>query len=85
MEDRTLDKIDRIFKKEIKKLPIKQKIKLINEIKKQLHEISPFASEPVDCVLWVENEDVQANDYNPNSVAYWKYREIVDKKKLLKK
>lgn len=25
--------------------------------------------EPVDCVLWVKNEGVEANDYNPNSVA----------------
>ena len=34
-----------------------------------LHNISPFKSEPVDCVLWVKNETVFANDYNPNSVA----------------
>lgn len=40
-----------------------------NEVKKQLHNISPFANEPVDCVLWVSQEDVEANDYNPNSVA----------------
>ena len=26
-------------------------------------------SEPVDCVLWVKNTSVFANDYNPNSVA----------------
>lgn len=25
--------------------------------------------EPVDCVLWVHNEMVAANDYNPNAVA----------------
>jgi ParB-like chromosome segregation protein Spo0J len=34
-----------------------------------LHEISPFKSEPVDCVVWVNGETVEANDYNPNSVA----------------
>lgn len=45
------------------------KVEIINEIKLMLHAISPFKSEPVDCVLWVKNETVHANDYNPNSVA----------------
>jgi ParB-like chromosome segregation protein Spo0J len=31
--------------------------------------LSPFKSEPVDCVLWVPADSVQANDYNPNTVA----------------
>jgi len=46
-----------------------QKIEEINKIKKLLHEKSPFKNEPVDCVLWVKNELVTSNDYNPNSVA----------------
>jgi len=46
-----------------------EQVEIINEIKKQLHEISPFNTEPVDCVLWVKNDTVYANDYNPNSVA----------------
>lgn len=41
----------------------------INELRLAIHECSPFKSEPVDCVLWVENSLVHANDYNPNSVA----------------
>jgi ParB-like chromosome segregation protein Spo0J len=41
----------------------------INQCKRILHELSPFSSEPVDCVLWVKNSDVTANDYNPNKVA----------------
>jgi ParB-like chromosome segregation protein Spo0J len=45
------------------------KIEAINAIKLQLHHASPLRGEPVDCVLWVKNETVQANDYNPNSVA----------------
>lgn len=44
-------------------------VKFINYAKEKLHEISPFKAEPVDCVLWVKNEEVFANDYNPNSVA----------------
>lgn len=46
-----------------------QKVELINHIKKAIHEISPFKSEPVDCVLWVRNDTVHANSYNPNAVA----------------
>lgn len=55
--------------KEISELSIDERIQAINEIKIALHEISPFKSEPVDCVLWVKNNLVGANDYNPNSVA----------------
>jgi ParB-like chromosome segregation protein Spo0J len=53
----------------INALPIDEKIEAINQIKKSLHEISPFSDEPVDCVIWVKSEEVIANDYNPNSVA----------------
>lgn len=53
----------------IKDLPLDEKVNAINEIKLALHEISPFNTEPVDCVLWVKNDSVHANDYNPNSVA----------------
>jgi len=45
------------------------KVEILNEIKLFLHENSPMKSEPVDCVLWVKNDSVHANDYNPNSVA----------------
>lgn len=41
----------------------------INEIREFIHEKSPFNTEPVDFVRWVKNTNVEANDYNPNSVA----------------
>lgn len=41
----------------------------INDIRTELHAISPFAGEPVDQVQWVRADRVQANDYNPNVVA----------------
>jgi ParB-like chromosome segregation protein Spo0J len=44
-------------------------IEVINAIKLALHEVSPLRDEPVDCVLWVRSEQVEANDYNPNQVA----------------
>ena len=55
--------------KELQKLSVDEKVQAMNEIKIAMHEISPFKAEPVDCVLWVKNETVKANDYNPNSVA----------------
>ena len=54
---------------EISCLSIDEKVEAINNVKKSLHEISPMKNEPVDCVLWVKNDVVKANDYNPNSVA----------------
>lgn len=44
-------------------------IEAINEIKIELHKLSPFKDEPVDCILWVKSDKIQANDYNPNRVA----------------
>lgn len=54
---------------EIDKLSGDAKIAAINAARAKLHEVSPFASEPVDLVLWVPAECVYANDYNPNTVA----------------
>lgn len=57
------------IKTELMHLPEAERINAINEVKKALHEVSPFCKEPVDCVLWVKGDDVKANDYNPNKVA----------------
>lgn len=46
-----------------------ERIAALNEIRLALHEVSPMRAEPVDCVLWVDAEEVVANDYNPNKVA----------------
>lgn len=58
-----------IIRAEIEKMEMPEKITAINEIKAMLKEISPFNSEPVECVQWVKSDEVIANDYNPNSVA----------------
>jgi|TARA_Y100000310_G_scaffold342241_1_gene444534 ParB-like chromosome segregation protein Spo0J len=66
----TLKNINAILVNEVDCIKeIDQKVKVINQIKKILHSISPFKNEPVDCVLWVKNDSIQANDYNPNKVA----------------
>ena len=46
-----------------------ERIEAINSIKRMLKEVSPFTTEPVECVQWVPSDLVLANDYNPNSVA----------------
>ncbi|EFW0051392.1 ParB N-terminal domain-containing protein [Escherichia coli] len=55
----------------------KESIQALNHLRRVLHEVSPFAQEPVDCVLWVKADEVVANDYNPNVMA-------LGEKKLLK-
>jgi ParB-like chromosome segregation protein Spo0J len=59
---------EQLFKR-LEQLDTDQKVACINEIKRSLHRASPMAGEPVDCVLWVKNDSVHANDYNPNAVA----------------
>ncbi len=53
----------------ISDLGLSDKIATLNSIRKILHDISPFADEPVDCIQWMPSDCVSANDYNPNSVA----------------
>ena len=50
-------------------MPLDERVSALNEVRKSLHSVSPFATEPVDLVQWVKNDTVAANDYNPNSVA----------------
>jgi ParB-like chromosome segregation protein Spo0J len=58
----------RIFES-IQSMDIDSKVTAINAIRQELSKYSPFNTEPVDCVMWVKNSLVGANDYNPNSVA----------------
>lgn len=53
----------------IESLSLDEKIDTLNQMKIAMHERSPFADEPVDCVLWVPADSVEANTYNPNKVA----------------
>lgn len=54
---------------EIAGLDEHEAVEVINQIKLALHAVSPMRDEPVDCVLWVHADTVEANDYNPNKVA----------------
>ena len=45
------------------------KIEFLNELRTFISSLSPQKSQPVDRILWAPVDIVQANDYNPNSVA----------------
>lgn len=55
---------------ELSILDLPERVQALNTIRQRLHsEASPFADEPVDFVAWEPAERVEANDYNPNTVA----------------
>lgn len=64
-----LSRIREFLSDDLSEITLDEKVEMLNEIKVILHEFSPFKNEPVDCVQWVKNDTVIANDYNPNSVA----------------
>jgi len=58
-------KLDELFDGKM----LSEKVKIINEIREHIHSHSPFQSEPVDFVKWVNSDSIVSNDYNPNKVA----------------
>jgi ParB-like chromosome segregation protein Spo0J len=46
-----------------------ERIDAINRVRALIHSVSPLRAEPIDLVEWVPCDNVQANDWNPNSVA----------------
>lgn len=53
----------------LQQLNDQEKIDFLEELKEYLHRQSPLDSQPVNYVRWVDIDKVEANDYNPNSVA----------------
>lgn len=45
------------------------RIDALNAFRQAMHELSPFKEQPVDCVLWVRDEAIATNNYNPNHLA----------------
>ena len=64
-----MDNIKKIIKKELESKDLKEKVEFINNIRYELHLLSPFKNEPIDYVKWEYSDNVVANDYNPNKVA----------------
>jgi ParB-like chromosome segregation protein Spo0J len=48
---------------------VEDKVEFLEKVQDFLNDISPLKSQPINRVRWVDIEEVQANDYNPNSVA----------------
>lgn len=53
----------------LQSLPEEERIDAINAFREAIHKNSPFRDQPVDCVMWIKQDDITANDYNPNTVA----------------
>ncbi len=68
MKESIIDSCNAIFS-QLEGMDLPTKVELLNLIRAELSKYSPFQSEPVDFVRWVESSIVGANDYNPNSVA----------------
>lgn len=45
-----------------------EQVSALNALREKLHEESPF-SEPVEHIKWVDQDNLEGNDYNPNEVA----------------
>jgi len=50
-------------------LRLEDKVEAINAIRLELSNHSPMNHHPIDLVLWVRQDSVKKNDYNPNAVA----------------
>jgi ParB-like chromosome segregation protein Spo0J len=64
-----VEELSMLIRDTIAALPLADQVSASNELRVAIHESGPFRTEPVDLVLWVRAETVEANDYNPNSVA----------------
>lgn len=53
----------------LQSLPEEDRINAINAFRQAIHKNSPFRDHPIDCVLWIKQDEITANDYNPNTVA----------------
>lgn len=65
MRQRIITEID-IY---LQSLTEEDRINAINAFSQAIHKNSPFREQPIDCVLWVKQDAITANDYNPNNVA----------------
>lgn len=63
-----MTKTEKILQKEFQNS--KDKITFLNNIRRFIHEeLSLLSTQPVDFIQWVSIDDVEPNDYNPNTVA----------------
>jgi ParB-like chromosome segregation protein Spo0J len=63
-----MDEIITQIKTELAGKPLADQIALLNDLKIEMAKLSPL-QEPVDSVIWIPMDQIQANTYNPNRVA----------------
>lgn len=64
-----MEQILELLKNKLENKTLKEKVEIINNLRYEIHKLSPFKEEPVDYVKWELCDSVVANDYNPNKVA----------------
>lgn len=64
-----IEKLTTLLNEMFNYLTLNERIKLLNTVRRIVGVHSPFQNEPVDYIEWVPAVAVQANSYNPNSVA----------------
>lgn len=65
----SLEKISEDIQEDLKELTEDDKILYIEKLKANLNKLTTLSTQPVNQIRWVDIDKVQANDYNPNSVA----------------
>lgn len=70
MDKQVVNELLELLKEQIQSVDnIDDKIDLLNEIRKEIHSVSPLKHHPVDCVTWEKSEFVETQRINPNSMA----------------
>ena len=64
-----IEDVEIAINKDIDNLSENEKILYIENLKEKLNKMTALSTQPVNYIRWVDVEKVQANDYNPNSVA----------------
>lgn len=73
LRDEIISDADKLFAR-LSGLDFPDLVAAVNSIRALLHERSPFKQHPVDFVQWVQGDEVEKNDYNPNSIANVEYK-----------
>lgn len=63
-----LERAEELFA-ELDSMDLDERVTALNGLRRLLHGHSPFKEEPVDCIQWIPEDAVKANQYNPNAVA----------------
>ncbi len=69
MKDNIRETVDQLCQYIENTPDVEKKIDTLNYIRAMLHRVSPLKHHPVDFIAWEKSENIEGNNYNPNSVA----------------